>query len=211
MSTPNQPTTGATWLSTAQAGAALGISARAVQKRCAAGTLSARRVPIPGGFRWEVEASEIEGGTREPQGGTSEPKRAEPANSDAQKAANVVRSLGTMQGGTRELGSERETELKAEITFLRGIVESDRRDMAELRAALREALKLAPKQLTAGQSSTTDATSINRPQRAESADLGNHSPEAAKGRKRPQNAPKSALTYGDIADELERRMNGGRN
>ncbi len=48
------------------------------------------------------------------------------------------------------ISSEREAELKEEISFLRGIVESDRRDMAELRAALREALKAMPKALQSG-------------------------------------------------------------
>ena len=156
------------WLTTTQAGAALGISPRSVQKRCAAGTLAARRVPIPGGFKWEVEAREIEAGTPELKPGTPEPERPDPRNLEAgtgESRAHKPRNLGPTLGtkipepdpGTPELKSERETEMRAEITFLRNIVEAQQRDAVELRQALKRALDLAPKQLTAG---TTGAEPI---------------------------------------------------
>ena len=50
----------------------------------------------------------------------------------------------------RELAPDRETELKGEIAFLRGLVESLTQSEAQTKAALREALKAMPKQLTAG-------------------------------------------------------------
>lgn len=60
------------------------------------------------------------------------------------------------------LSSERESELKEEIRFLRGLVEQRDRDAAELRAALREALKMAPRQLEAGESSTSGNVATQR-------------------------------------------------
>ena len=177
------------WLSTTQAGAALRISARAVQKRCAAGTLTARRVPIPGGFKWEVDARELEGGT-------PEPNRAEPRNSEIENSefhARISQNLGRnprtqtpeLEGGTSELRqnekSERETEMKAEIAFLRNVVEAQQRDAVELRQALKRALDLAPKQLTAGATEAPPA--------------------------KPEPQGKKPLTYNDIADEIERNLN----
>jgi hypothetical protein len=50
--------------------------------------------------------------------------------------------------------------LKSENAFLRGLVEQRDRDAAELRAALREALKAMPKAITAG----NESAPINAPQ-----------------------------------------------
>lgn len=192
------------WLTTTQAGAALGISARAVQKRCAAGTLAARRVQIPGGFKWEVDAREVEDGTPEPS--RADPRKLEAGTGEIhpQEAQNIGPTLGTktpeLEGGASELRSERETEMKAEISFLRNLIEARDRDAVELRQALKRALDLAPKQLAAG--AVPDS-----PQRATIASAGDNSHADANSTQMPAKRDGAPLTYGDIADELERKLN----
>jgi hypothetical protein len=98
----------------------------------------------------------------------------------------------------RDSDAERIAELKTEVSFLRGLVEQRDRDGAEVRAALREALKLAPKQLEAGRSAP--------PQRAETGAAGTNSPGDATVAPRPVKRDGAALSYGDIADALELSM-----
>lgn len=91
----------------------------------------------------------------------------------------------------------RERELNA---FLKSQIEEGNRNAAELRKALNEALKIAPRQLTAptgteGVLQTKSAARANEPERAT-----NQAQQPAQPRERP-------LTYADIADELERSLN----
>ncbi len=145
------------WLCVAVVAAHLGVSVRAVQKRCASGTLPARRVPGARGEVWEVEASVLT------------------ANTNANMTTNVrpqmplpVSLEGKQKRERRTVESEREHELKDEVRFLRGIIEQLQRDGAELRAALREALKAQPKQLP----QSTPESAIAAQQRAQKGDAG---------------------------------------
>lgn len=79
--------------------------------------------------------------------------RDKPRDSDATARQVVVSRDTTRDTSTRQtadVSSERVAELREEVRFLRGLVEQRDRDAAELRAALREALKAQPKQLTQG-------------------------------------------------------------
>lgn len=105
------------------------------------------------------------------------------------------------------LSNDREAELKAEIAFLRGIVESDRRDMAELRAALRKALDIVPRQLTASSGAAPDASASDAPESPLNGAVGSCGQGAVNGPQRGAQRAETALSYGDIADELEREMN----
>jgi hypothetical protein len=51
----------AKWLPVGEVAARLGISERAVQKRCASGKMAARRITTPQGGKWEVDARALEG------------------------------------------------------------------------------------------------------------------------------------------------------
>jgi hypothetical protein len=89
------------WLSTSQAAARLGISERAVQKRCHAGKLAARRDVTPQGVRWEIDGRELPNRTGEPgRERTPEPtnqvraRTGELGSSDAQQDANEPANLG---------------------------------------------------------------------------------------------------------------------
>jgi len=90
--------------------------------------------------------------------------------------------------------------------FLRGVIEQLQRDGAETRSALREALKLAPKQLAAGESSTMNQTARNAPQSVPNGEVGTHGPKASKGTQTGGNGGES-LSYGNIADMLEAQLN----
>lgn len=58
---------------------------------------------------------------------------------------------------------ERAADYKSEIQFLRGLVEQRDRDAAELRLALREALKAYPRQLTSGEPSSMTPPETSAP------------------------------------------------
>jgi hypothetical protein len=145
------------WLTVAQASAALGIGERAVQKRCEAGKINARRTVTPQGARWEINPNEI---TRTPErtNEPDEPKTPEPANQKPETDSFAVQNHPperTEPANEPNRTTEREAELKAEVIFLRGVVEAQNRDAAELRAALREALKISNRALV--ESTSTEA------------------------------------------------------
>ncbi len=213
----------AKWVSTSAAAAALGVSERAVQKWCSVGKLAARRVPGTRGEKWEIEADSVEKQARTTANSDGEQDERKPESfgeQPEQKRANKpnhAQNKPEREGEPAEREGERETEqaepfgleqLRAdiererqerqrdreEIQFLRGVVESDRRDMAELRAALRKALDNAPKQLTIGAADSA-------PRAANRADEPTHAPRADAS----QNGPDSgaATSYAAIADWLE--------
>ena len=144
------------WLTVAQASAALGIGERAVQKRCETGKINARRTVTPQGARWEIDPNEI---TRTNERTNEPPERIvrEPANQKPETDSFAVQNHPnerTEPANETNRTTEREAELKAEVLFLRGVVEAQNRDAAELRAALREALKISSRALV---ESTSDA------------------------------------------------------
>jgi hypothetical protein len=91
---------------------------------------------------------------------------------------------------------EREREGAA---FLRGVIEQLQRDGAEVRAALRKALELAPKQLAAPSPVHPDSSARNPPQSGLSNKSGSYDGAALNG---PQRGGES-LSYGDVADLLD--------
>ncbi len=215
------------WISTTEAANLLGVNARAVQKRAARGSLPARKV----GERWEINADALDASNGPRVDASITPKVDASASTDGRiadapdvqsvpkvDASNGVNGrvqVDAMDANGSQDGRDIIADLRAqlerergEVAFLRGIVESDRRDMAEVRAALRSALKLAgdapAPQLTAG-----DASAIARdgPQRGETGTTGANSPSDTTGAQRPVKRDGGLLTYGDIADELERTLN----
>ncbi len=208
---PNSQQPPAKWVSTAAAAAALGVSERAVQKWCSIGKLVARRVQATRGEKWEIEAASVENQARTRPNAESEQAERKPereAEQPERKRANKPNHAQNKpeQDGEREAEQaepfglhqlradiERERQERQhdreEIQFLRGVVESDRRDMAELRAALRKALDSAPRQLTAGTPAPGD----------EPARIEVSGPETTTGRDEP-------TTYGELAEWLEKEM-----
>jgi excisionase family DNA binding protein len=110
----------------------LGVSRRTVQRRIKAGELECIEVD---GERLVVLPATV-----------SRRVATEPASIDATPRQIDATDSDTVSQVLREV-LERERE---QNQFLRSLLEARDRDAAELRAALREALKLAPKQLTDG-------------------------------------------------------------
>ena len=268
-SPPNEPTAhggpAPLWLSVVDAAAALGITARAVQKRADRGTLPARRVKHGRALRWEIDASSVPldgrdgfaasgangSQTLRKMGAKGSQDGREPGGENANferesvrvmgaKGSQDVHAMGADSGAVaaRDDGAavptdrepqavsptRREKEQQEEIRFLRSTIEQLQRDGAEVRAALRAALKLAAPteapQLTAGDATGAAAapTPTEAPQSAGAASGASVGVVASSGApETPQRATAPAkgtgakahgapLTYGDIADALERDL-----
>jgi hypothetical protein len=176
-------TPGAFVASIGDAAKSLGVSIRTVQRRIERGQMSVierdgrRFVQLPNGTPTDATP-----------GATGD---ATPRQVDATPRQNDATG--------RDSDAERIAELKAEVAFLRNVVEAQQRDGAETRAALREALKLAPKQLNAAPPErptappTDTATKDSRPTK--------------RSAQKPTGTQESApITYDSIADELERML-----
>ena len=152
------------WLTVSQAAAALVLSEKTIRKRLTAGEIPGEKEPLPrGGVSWRVPASWVETERKRAGIGTERDGReTEDLQPERNQAATVpelvpLRDGTGTEGGTEAgstpngSGTERLlTHMKEENKFLRSLLEARDRDAAELRAALREALRLAPKQLTDG-------------------------------------------------------------
>lgn len=129
---------------------------------------------------------------------------------ESSKPTSITASKPMPKSSKTTLEMESEvTRLRADLereregaAFLRGVIESDRRDMAELRAALREALKLAPKQLAAPSPVTPDESARNDRRAMETGEVGSSGPDALNEAKTGGDRGES-LSYGDVADALE--------
>jgi hypothetical protein len=135
-----------------------------------------------------------------------------------------------MQNEVARLQADLEREREG-AAFLRGVIEQLQRDGAETRNALREALKLAPKALSApspegdlAQLETqkrgdmapvgqvrTDSSARTAPERAQNGEVGSSGPAALEGAKIEAEGAKTGVSYGEIADELERLLSNGEN
>jgi hypothetical protein len=175
------------WLTVTQAATALGVSARAIQRRCKTGQLVARLVADKGGHHWEIGAgpdglplsaptsndrhdatrttpTTIANDSRNDDRDAPNDKQTTPYEARAATPATAPTELTT--GATQEttpatilndaITSRYVAHLESEVTHLRGQVEAHARAEAELRAALREALKMSNRALTSGNDSTTD-------------------------------------------------------
>lgn len=130
---------GANWLGAAQVAQILGISKRAVQSRCKRGLYRSRRVQTPQGEAWEIDAATVEGtANHDPQ--TREPFTVKSREEGANFTANGKPAAPDFAGRYVE-------QLERENAFLRAQIEEGNRNAAEIRAALREALKAQPRQL----------------------------------------------------------------
>ena len=204
---PEASQTPANWIDAGEAARLLGVSEKTVWRRAKAGTLEARKVARGrGGFVWEI-ALETTGQT------TYRPDKSDRTPTGQNGAASFNSHLKptgqpdksdrptdrTPTGQNEEVTARLLAQLEGENAFLRGVIEQLQRDGAEVRAALRKALELAPKQLAAGESSTINQTARNAPQGQLPDLLESYDGAALNG---PQKGSES-LSYGDIADALE--------
>ncbi len=224
--------TPARWLTTSQAAAALGVSEKTIRRRIKAGELTARKQPLDGGgIGWRVQIGAQNGtgvdnvmdsemDTRRNRSGQRDGQKHAQAQSEVDNAMDVMDNAMDRRAGTvmdkamdgaavnheaellrvqldaarAEVGREREF-----TALLKSQLEAVTQSEAQTKAALREALRAMPPQLTTG--------TQKPPHRAETGAAGNDSPGDATVAQRPAKRDGAALSYGDIADELERRLN----
>ena len=137
------------WITVVQAARLLNLTPRAVQKRCQTGKYTTRRVRTPKGEAWEIFHASLSVSPNLIEW-HDEPRESQAIN-QAELGAPISANLSELVRSVPvQEWKEREAELKEEIHFLRGLVEGHQRSEAELRAALREALKAMPKALDLG-------------------------------------------------------------
>ena len=204
----------ANWQTIAEFADARGCSIRTVKRWIESGTVESAK---DGARRLVRDIKEGHKGTQE--------RDTEGHNRDTQQGHEGTQEprprseVGTQQGhrGTQKRDTEGtqaprvETDLRAqldrahaEISFLRNVIEGQQRDAVETRQALKRALDLAPKQLTAGAAQPI-ATEGQPREEIASATVNSHAD--ASDQQQPTEATKRPLTYADIADQLERTLN----
>ncbi len=221
--TPDSPPNGEVWLPVSMAAARLGVSSRSIQRRCASGTLPARRVEGQRGTVWQVEAGAVERARHDERDGDTERDREtqEKATTTAtsatpkQRVALVLPFPRSKQRDTEDDGdsdkaqsvaleterlraqleaSRAEIERERELSrFLKSQIEEGNRNAAELRAALRKALEIAPRQLEQGNANSA-------PERTQNG-AANHVPTSMPDAPKPKR--KAPMSYSEIADQLE--------
>jgi hypothetical protein len=130
---------------------------------------------------------------------------------DASNGANGRVHLDAMDAS---IGRKVEIELRAQLArerefcdLLKSQLEAVTQSEAQTKAALREALRAMPKQLTAGDA---PASANGAPQRGESCAAGNQGAANASGQQRQAGAPGATdwnSVYANLADELDGRLN----
>ena len=203
----------AQWLTVAEVAERLGVTPRAIQKRCKAGKLDAHSVETPTGEQWEINAASVE-----TQSAKARSKAANRATNQAANSREQAANFGGEQPRTAANSSQPQpdaerpkiadrddaapdyraryiAELEAANGFLKSQLEDSNRNAAELRAALRKALEIAPRQLTQGNAPAPQKSAATKDSHADAS--GPHKPAKRDG------ATDWNSIYGQIADDLE--------
>lgn len=180
------------WIDATEAAQRLGVSSRSIQRRCRAGKLTARLVSTPSGQQWEINAQTLTNDAR-----SHDTDDIQPTTQTTEGTTPATKAPDT------DLNARYVAQIEAENRFLKAQIEEGNRNAAELRKALNEALKIAPRQLTAptgseGLLQTKSASNGSEPKGAD--DHTNGLQQPARARERP-------LTYADIADMIEQELN----
>jgi pyruvate/2-oxoglutarate dehydrogenase complex dihydrolipoamide acyltransferase (E2) component len=181
--TPKRRDNAAThWLSVAEVARLEGIAPRTVQRRCTAGKYTFRTLETANGPRFEINADSLKNSATTEADNAATIAATTPRQNEIFAATNAA----TRRDNSDQNAATMETELRDQLArereqsqFLRGVIEQLQRDGAEVRAALREALKHRAPQLTQG-----------------------NAPEPQKPAERKGATDWSSI-YGQIADELE--------
>ncbi len=156
MSEPHtEPDNAGAFLTVAQASAALGVSSRSIQKRCASGKIAARRIVTPQGAKWEIDANQLartgeqSTRTREPEPRTGELKMGEPANDGREPIGAHVQNDANLRTGGADYAARLIEAQAAEIAFLRAQIEAANLNAARWAQQARDAQRLCEKALPA--------------------------------------------------------------
>jgi hypothetical protein len=193
---PNTDDIGLQWICVSEAAARLRVSERTIRRRCESGQLAARRVASPSGLSWQIDPSKLRTGADRPSDtpAIGADTRNETGIQNTPEAADAAAKVRT---GAAIAADTLTAHLLEENRRLWLALEAAQQSEAVTKAALREALKSGPKQLAQG---TDEGARIGAER--EQSGAANTVPDTM------MDAPKSApLTYGEIADLIEARMN----
>ncbi len=198
---PQCPPNAEEWVSVGAAARRLELSERTIQRKAARGELEARTVSDNQGKRLLIRFDV-------------------PTPADSLTAPSHAQNGEGADNSPRGADTSFAAHLLEENRFLRGLIEQRDRDAAELRASLREALKLGPKQLAAPspvpQPATVAGSPIqpdaeesarNAPERAQNGEGGSYGPNVSESARIEDEGAKTPVSYASIADELERMLN----
>jgi hypothetical protein len=132
------------WLTVSQTAAALEVSERTVRRRCENGKLAARLTTTDSGAAWEVSAAAVKAADAAAITADTLRTRSE-SESDEAAAIPTDTADSAPQAAAIAADSGFLAHLQSENAFLRVAIEQHQRSEAELRAALREALRAMPK------------------------------------------------------------------
>ncbi len=220
----NAPESSGNALSVSEAAAVLRVSERTIRRKCEAGKMAARRVATPSGLSWQIDPEEVR-----------------TLRTGAAIAADTQNGAGTQNTPLAADAADKlrtGAAMSADKVLLDHVLEENRRlwlaleaaqqSEAVTKAALREALR-GTKALPApspegemGQNGTendgaqfgqvrTETGGRMAPQRARNIEVGSYGPKASDGAKIEEEGAKTGVSYGDIADELERLLSNGEN
>jgi hypothetical protein len=154
------------WLTVSQAAAALEVSERTIQRRCKSGALAARLVSADDGQQWQINGATL------PTGAAIAADRVPPQFKHETEAADTLGATGaaTLPTGAAIVppqvptgaDTQRIAEMREEIIFLRGVVEAQNRDAAEMRATMRALVQAQTLALTAGTSNDGSAAKLEQ-------------------------------------------------
>lgn len=183
------------WVSTSEAGAALGVSERTIQRRANAGKLTARKVINSDGEKWEIFLGADSAAKGVPPSGATGADRP-----NERERASVTPQIGD---GADRVPTEVPTGdatgetvfLRAQLDAMNAALEREQRAHEQTRQLLAGALQMAARQLP-------NATPTEPPERAQSATVGNHGAANVNAQQKPTTRRGDGLAL--VRDGLKR-------
>lgn len=177
----------------------LRVSERTIRRRCEAGKMAARLETTKSGAAWMIDPEEV--------------RTLWTSAAIGADTSNEAEQQNTLRGADTADKLRTGAAISADKVLLDHVLDENRRlwlaleaaqqSEAVTKAALRELLKAQPKQLSQG----TGEGARNGQQHSQNGEAGSYGPKASDGAKTGGNGGES-LSYGDIADLLEKEMNG---
>lgn len=196
----------AQWLTVAEVANRLKVTPRTIQKRCKAGKLDARSVETPTGDQWQINAAAVETqGTKAANEATNRAanSREQAANVRSEQRRTAANRSQPQPDAAPDFRARYIAQIEEQNSFLKSQLEDANRNAAELRAALRKALEIAPRQLPATPPTATEKTASGAQQIGEVNNVPSDAADAVKSPAKRDDAPDWNTIYGQIADELE--------
>ncbi len=150
------------FLTVSQAAAALGVSERTVQRRCAAGKLRARRVATETGQTWEIEAAELPTGAAKL-----------PTGADTGFESETAQSVGTLPTAADTAAIAADSAQSLQMARMQGFMAGQMETAIARAVSAANAPLIEEIQLLRGEIEAMKQSSPQGPQAAQTATMGN--------------------------------------